>query len=152
MAEGEVCKNDYDKPIIDKQKKDPRESGSPGGGAERKDVVGVSGVYPASGPFPSGNAEFLGQASWGQGERGAAGYEDHGESELTFQGDQVLGGYGPQDRLRQTLNVEIPADGVIVRGDLHIPEYLRGAVVFAHGSGSSRHSPRNQFVARVLQE
>ena len=47
-----------------------RESGSPGGGGGRKDEVGRSGVYPASGPYPEGNAEFRGQASWGQGERG----------------------------------------------------------------------------------
>lgn len=46
------------------------------------DQVGRSGVYPASGPMPSGNAEVQGMASWGQGERGAEGYEDHGDSEL----------------------------------------------------------------------
>ena len=62
---------------------DRRESGKPGGGAGRKDEVGKSGVYPASGPYPEGNAELRGQAGWGQGERGAAGYEDHGSSELS---------------------------------------------------------------------
>jgi nucleotide-binding universal stress UspA family protein/pimeloyl-ACP methyl ester carboxylesterase len=44
----------------------------------------------------------------------------------------------------------IPAGGVIVRGTLRWSGKPRGVVVFAHGSGSSRHSPRNQFVARVL--
>src|SRR5882672_1245115 len=46
--------------------------------------------------------------------------------------------------------VKIPPHGL--EGDLIIPERAHGMVVFAHGSGSSRHSPRNQFVARVLQE
>lgn len=71
---------------------DKRESGVPGGGQGRKDEVGRSGVYPMSGPHPAGAAEVKGQASWGQGERGAAGYEDHGGSELTFEGGQLVGG------------------------------------------------------------
>ncbi len=62
---------------------DKRESGEPGGGQGRVDEVGGSGVYPASSPEgASGDAEFRGGASWGQGERGAAGYEDSGGSEL----------------------------------------------------------------------
>jgi predicted phosphoribosyltransferase/dienelactone hydrolase len=48
--------------------------------------------------------------------------------------------------------VEIPADGRLLRGILNEPTAARGAIVFAHGSGSGRHSPRNRFVARVLQE
>jgi hypothetical protein len=59
-----------------------RESGRPGGGAGRKDEVGRSGVYPASGPHPTGPAEIKTMAAWGQGQRGAAGYEDAGSSEL----------------------------------------------------------------------
>ena len=59
-----------------------RESGMPGGGQGRTDRVGGSGVYPASGPLPEGNADVEGMAGWGQGERGAAGYYDHGESEI----------------------------------------------------------------------
>ncbi|WP_166789732.1 phosphoribosyltransferase family protein [Cryobacterium fucosi] len=47
-------------------------------------------------------------------------------------------------------DVEIPADGVLLEGHLRLPEGAAGIVVFAHGSGSSRHSPRNQFVAEVL--
>lgn len=58
---------------------------SPGEGAKtRRDEVGHSGVYPASGPLPESNAPAQGMASWGQGERGAAGYEDSGTSELWF--------------------------------------------------------------------
>jgi hypothetical protein len=59
-----------------------RESGRPGGGQGRVDEVGGSGVYPASGPYPKENAETQGMASWGQGERGAEGYQDHGDSEV----------------------------------------------------------------------
>ena len=47
------------------------------------DQVGHSGVYPASGAEDApADAEAQGMASWGQGERGAEGYDDHGESEL----------------------------------------------------------------------
>ena len=45
----------------------------------------------------------------------------------------------------------IPADSVVLEGDLQIPHGARGVVVFAHGSGSSRHSPRNKFVAHTLR-
>ncbi len=40
----------------------------------------------------------------------------------------------------------------VLDGDLAIPEKAEGVVLFAHGSGSSRHSPRNRFVASVLQQ
>jgi putative phosphoribosyl transferase len=46
--------------------------------------------------------------------------------------------------------VQIPPSGVV--GDLAIPTEARGIVIFAHGSGSSRLSPRNRFTAGVLQE
>jgi len=48
--------------------------------------------------------------------------------------------------------VAIDALGAIVRGHLSLPAGASGVVVFAHGSGSSRHSPRNRFVASVLNE
>jgi dienelactone hydrolase len=50
--------------------------------------------------------------------------------------------------------VSIPADDVRLEGDLALPpgRPALGLVVFAHGSGSSRRSPRNQFVARTLRE
>ena len=48
--------------------------------------------------------------------------------------------------------VSISAGGVFLKGDLVMPGAVRGVVLFAHGSGSSRHSPRNQFVARRLQD
>jgi putative phosphoribosyl transferase len=46
--------------------------------------------------------------------------------------------------------VQIQAGREDLFGNLNIPEGATGLVVFAHGSGSSRHSPRNQFVARTL--
>lgn len=45
----------------------------------------------------------------------------------------------------------IPADRIALEGALAIPHGARGIVLFAHGSGSSRHSPRNNFVARTLR-
>jgi dienelactone hydrolase len=47
--------------------------------------------------------------------------------------------------------VHIPANGIELEGALVIPAMACGVVLFAHGSGSSRHSPRNNFVAEVLQ-
>ncbi len=47
--------------------------------------------------------------------------------------------------------VRIPAEGVILEGALEIPADAEGVVLFAHGSGSSRHSPRNNFVAQALR-
>jgi len=48
--------------------------------------------------------------------------------------------------------VQILSTGVRLEGILNVPENAQGLVVFVHGSGSSRHSPRNQFVAQTLQE
>ena len=53
---------------------------------------------------------------------------------------------------QQIRGVTIPAGDVQLEGDLHIPPNATGVVLFAHGSGSSRHSVRNRFVARVLNE
>jgi dienelactone hydrolase len=47
--------------------------------------------------------------------------------------------------------VLVPASGVQLEGNLVVPPSATGVVLFAHGSGSSRHSVRNQFVARRLQ-
>jgi putative phosphoribosyl transferase len=47
--------------------------------------------------------------------------------------------------------VRIPAAGAVVEGMLDIPHGAVGLVLFAHGSGSSRHSPRNNHVAGVLR-
>lgn len=47
-------------------------------------------------------------------------------------------------------DVEVPAGEVRLPGYLHIPGHASGLVIFVHGSGSSRHSPRNRYVASVL--
>ena len=47
--------------------------------------------------------------------------------------------------------VRIQAGPVTLEGDLHVPDQVTGVVLFAHGSGSSRHSTRNRFVAEQLQ-
>jgi dienelactone hydrolase len=48
--------------------------------------------------------------------------------------------------------VYIPANGATLEGALEISEAAEGLVLFAHGSGSSRHSPRNKFVAEALRK
>src|SRR4051812_4779092 len=59
----------------------------------------------------------------------------------------------------QSENSSIQAHELIIQGGrihleggLVLPAEAKGLVLFAHGSGSSRHSPRNQYVARVLHE
>ncbi len=47
--------------------------------------------------------------------------------------------------------VHVKIGKIILEGNLAIPKASEGIVLFAHGSGSSRHSPRNQYVAKVLQ-
>ena len=49
-------------------------------------------------------------------------------------------------------DVRIRSGAIQLRRDLSIPADARGVVLFAHGSGSSRHSPRNQFVARIIRQ
>lgn len=48
--------------------------------------------------------------------------------------------------------IKIPINSIYVEGSLIIPKKAKSIIIFVHGSGSSRHSPRNQFVAKVLQE
>jgi putative phosphoribosyl transferase len=57
----------------------------------------------------------------------------------------TAGSRGPGEEVR------IPCDGLWLRGYLHLPGSTAGVVVFAHGSGSGRHSPRNGFVAATLR-
>lgn len=47
--------------------------------------------------------------------------------------------------------IHIPTDNVHIEGMLELPKNAQGLVLFAHGSGSSRHSPRNNYVAQVLR-
>src|SRR5436309_14076585 len=56
---------------------------------------------------------------------------------------------GPVDTM-SPLPIRLDAAGAVLNGDLTIPADARGLVLFAHGSGSSRHSQRNRAVADVL--
>lgn len=61
--------------------------------------------------------------------------------------------HNPPMPTHETLSaVEIVADEVRLQGELALPRQANGIVLFAHGSGSSRHSPRNTYVARVLRD
>jgi hypothetical protein len=99
------------------QSGDPRrESGMPGGGQGRRDEVGGSGVHPVSaGTDPNRNAEIRTPAAWGQGERGAAGYDDAGGSELVMRDGQLLGGLTSGPSGEPTIDIhgsdEPPEDG-----------------------------------------
>ena len=48
-------------------------------------------------------------------------------------------------------DVQITSGAATLAGELNVPATAQGVVLFAHGSGSSRHSPRNQYVARVIR-
>lgn len=48
--------------------------------------------------------------------------------------------------------IQIPSGPVFLEGSLSLPDQARGMVIFVHGSGSSRSSPRNRFVADLLNE
>src|SRR3954471_6341746 len=56
----------------------------------------------------------------------------------------------PENSLER--EVIVPADRAELVGTLGVPERARGIVLFAHGSGSSRFSPRNRYVARTLEQ
>lgn len=56
----------------------------------------------------------------------------------------------PEKEIKKTINIKIKS--VIIEGELIIPKNALGLVLFAHGSGSSRFSPRNNYVAKILQK
>lgn len=51
-----------------------------------------------------------------------------------------------------SFTIKIPIESIAIIGDLYIPSATKAIIVFAHGSGSSRFSPRNQFVAKQLNQ
>lgn len=55
-----------------------------------------------------------------------------------------------ENKIKKTIHIKI--DSFAIEGELTIPQNATGIVLFAHGSGSSRFSPRNVFVAEVLQK
>ena len=56
------------------------------------------------------------------------------------------------DREQKSHEGTIPSGRLTLQGELLVPTGAKGIVLFAHGSGSSRHSPRNQQVARTLRQ
>lgn len=52
----------------------------------------------------------------------------------------------------RSIEIAVETDSVTLHGTLEVPPQASGIVVFAHGSGSSRQSPRNQYVAQVLRQ
>src|SRR5438128_10369642 len=60
--------------------------------------------------------------------------------------------HSAQTATARARDVQIRSGTVSLQGDLSIPAGAQGVVLLAHGSGSRRHSPRNQFVARTIRE
>jgi putative phosphoribosyl transferase len=61
-------------------------------------------------------------------------------------------GHSGQTGTARARSKQIPSGQITLEGELNVPVGASGVVLFAHGSGSSRHSPRNQFVARTIRE
>ena len=75
---------------------------------------------------------------------------------VKYQSKTTRPNYSAMDKMSTQQNrvdelAHIAADGIVLEGALVIPAQAHGIVLFAHGSGSSRHSPRNNFVAQVLR-
>jgi dienelactone hydrolase len=69
---------------------------------------------------------------------------------LQSQGDRIMSETTPFDGV--TKPVQIVTGPALLHGDLTIPDHASGVVLFAHGSGSGRKSPRNRFVAKALHD
>jgi hypothetical protein len=59
---------------------------------------------------------------------------------------------GETTKVENAGEVRISTGSVMLSDELQVPNEATGIVLFAHGSGSSRHSPRNQYVARAIRE
>jgi putative phosphoribosyl transferase len=70
---------------------------------------------------------------------------------VTNDSNRVIECIMPREQRVEERRVGIPAGAAALEGSLNIPESACGIILFAHGSGSSRHSPRNQLVARMLR-
>ena len=64
---------------------------------------------------------------------------------------EVMAAIPAKKEIPEKREVEIKAGSALLKGELEVPTNATGVVLFAHGSGSSRHSPRNQYVARVIR-
>src|SRR6185437_14865453 len=90
---GTMSEDKRERANLDDEARRRAESGQPGGGAGRRDEVGPTGVYSMSAGIPPGkHPEIRTPAAWGQGDRGAEGYNDAGGSELVMRDGQLIGG------------------------------------------------------------
>src|SRR5438270_8092066 len=71
---------------------------------------------------------------------------------VEIKGQEVALSNTRQAGVERAHDVQITSGTAMLEGELSVPAGARGVVLFAHGSGSSRHSPRNQFVARTIRE
>jgi Ala-tRNA(Pro) deacylase len=95
-SRGGVGSAEWEGPAEARSEEAKRESGLPGGGKGRYDVVGLSGVYPGSGPYPEGDAAVCMPGEFVHGQRDEQGREIEGGSELIWFGEGVLlGGETP---------------------------------------------------------
>jgi putative phosphoribosyl transferase len=99
--------------------------------------------------------EFLRTAATWAGMEKQPAESQPGPADQSGAGGERTADDGPNGTPRKTrvtqAGVRIPVAGVVIEGDLAVPEAARGLVLFAHGSGSSRHSPRNRHVAAELR-
>lgn len=58
----------------------------------------------------------------------------------------------PKDNRDKNFTLTLPVNGIFIEGILRVPHNPRGLVLFAHGAGSSRLSPRNNYVAGILRQ
>ncbi len=81
-------------------------------------------------------------------------YEDFGQTSDEEVVELLAQDAGPSGTVTEDFDGEVrfPAADAELAGHLSVPAAARGIVLFAHGSGSSRHSPRNQYVARSLND
>lgn len=89
---GDVGIEDWEGPAAAKAEEARRESGLPGGGKGRIDLVEPSGVYPGSGPYPEGAAELISPAEFVHGQFDEQGREVEGGSGLIYEEGILLGG------------------------------------------------------------
>src|SRR5258708_6899980 len=71
---------------------------------------------------------------------------------LSKQQREVMSMAEPEEGIVDYRSVHVPAGQVTLEGNLNLPQGASAVVLFAHGSGSGRHSPRNRHVANVLNE
>jgi putative phosphoribosyl transferase len=99
---------------------------------KRKTKTSPDQAYPASHP--------------GSGE------EPEPELPALPQPDKAVSAERSRDAAEDTQPARISTAGITLEGDLGIPDGATGIVLFAHGSGSGRRSPRNRYVARILRQ